>query len=98
MRSPRGPVFLERHGYRRRRLMDAARLLPWIGGLVFLRPLLWASGDDTPPGTGVGGLYLFGAWGVLILAAALLARPLSRAATEEEQTLTRPRAPMERGP
>lgn len=84
MRPPRGPVFLERQSYRRRRLMDAARLLPALGLVVFLLPLLWATGEDGPPGTGRGGLYLFAVWGALIVAAMLISRPLSRAAEEEE--------------
>jgi hypothetical protein len=31
MRTPRPPLFLPRPGYRRRRLIDAARLLPVFG-------------------------------------------------------------------
>ncbi len=69
------PVFLERQSYRRRRLMDAARLLPLIGALVFAVPLLWPN----PGGRAAGGgervepvamsdaiIYVFSAWGVLI--------------------------------
>ncbi len=74
MRPPREPVFLARDRYRRRRLMDAARLLPVLAGFVFLVPMLWAVGSRTT----VGYLYLFGAWLLLILLAGVLSRGLSR--------------------
>lgn len=82
MRPPRGPVFLERQSYRSRRLVDAARILPVAGLFLFLVPVILAGSDGGAPGTGPGGLYLFGVWGVLILAAALLSRRLSRALDE----------------
>lgn len=83
MRPPRGPVFLERQSYRSRRLLDAARILPVAGLFLFLVPVILAGSDGGAPGTGPGGLYLFGVWGVLILAAALLSRHLSRALNEQ---------------
>lgn len=70
------PLFLARASYRRRRLIDAARLLPLVGAFLFLLPVLWAP-TDLPAGAGrntaTDGLYLFAAWGLLILAAALMA-------------------------
>jgi hypothetical protein len=70
------PVFLERNTYRRRRITDAARLLPILGIGLFLIPLLWpASGnaDLTEPVRTSGAItYIFIAWGVLIVASALL--------------------------
>ena len=67
----RQPIFLERARYRRRRLGDAARLLPVLGAVLFAFPILWA-GHRT-----VGGLvYIFGAWAVLILGTALISRRL----------------------
>lgn len=70
------PLFLARASYRRRRLIDFARLLPLAGAFLFLLPVLWAPAD--PAGgaardTAMDGLYLFVAWGLLILAAALMA-------------------------
>lgn len=55
--------------------MDAARLLPVLGGFLFLTPMLWSpSGPgDAGRSTAADGLYLFFAWGVLIALAALLA-------------------------
>jgi len=73
----RSPVFLERESYRRRRFMDAARILPIVGLVLFLLPALWRREGD--PNTAGEALYLFVVWGGLILGAALLARPLRRA-------------------
>lgn len=67
-------VFLERQSYRRRRLMDAARILPLLGALLFALPLLWpmsapdnATGDA---GVAMSGaiVYVFSVWTVLIVA------------------------------
>jgi len=68
-RSP--AVFLERQSYRRRRLMDTARLLPVLGALLFAVPLLWpGTGDDgaaMPLPTSRAILYIFLVWALLIL-------------------------------
>ncbi len=83
MKPPRPAAFLERRAYRRRRLADAARMLPVLGLVLFLVPVLWPAAETGGPGTGRGGLYLFAAWAGLILAAALIARPLSRGDRDE---------------
>lgn len=67
------PVFLARTGYRRRRAMDAARLLPVVGGILFLLPLLWRGGA-----TGQGIVFLFVVWIGLIAVAGMLSRVLNR--------------------
>ena len=70
---PEQPIFLERENYRRRRLGDAAKLLPVLGLLLFLIPVLWAGNGSTG-----GGLnYLFGVWAVIIIVMRLLSRRLS---------------------
>ncbi|NNE87707.1 MAG: hypothetical protein HKN27_06490 [Silicimonas sp.] len=67
------PIFLERESYRRRRLGDAAKLLPVLGVVLFLMPLLWAGRGST-----AGGLvFLFIAWAFLIFVMALLSRRLA---------------------
>lgn len=65
------PVFLERQGYRRQRLMDAARLLPLIGAGLFAIPLLWPGPNETdaPYSLSSAIMYIFGAWAFLILIA-----------------------------
>lgn len=73
MSSPPEPLFLERRSYRRRRLMDAARLLPFAGAGIFLLPVLWSG-----QGSMIAGIsFIFGAWILLIACAAALSRVLS---------------------
>ncbi|KUP92308.1 hypothetical protein [Tritonibacter horizontis] len=71
--------FVEQRTYRRRRLMDVARLAPLIGALLFLIPLLWpqhdgGSGSGTgdsagPQGTSMSSamIYIFTVWVGLIV-------------------------------
>lgn len=70
------PLFLARQTYRRRRLMDLARLLPAFGLGMVLFPLLWL-GPGAAPRTATGVIYLFTAWALLVLAAGLIARRLA---------------------
>ncbi len=72
----RRPLFLDPDRYRRRRLMDAARLLPVLGGFLFLLPVLWQPGT-TGHNTAVEGVYLFAVWAGLILLARLFAPGLA---------------------
>lgn len=76
MSARRTSVFLERETYRRRRIMDAARLLPLLGMALFAVPLLWprpgdpeAAGDPVSMSAAVQ--YIFGIWAFLILLAFL---------------------------
>ena len=72
-------MFLERHSYRRRRLVDVARLLPLLGVLLLLVPLMWMGADDSEVVSGAVDAmpmskaitYIFAVWAALILAAAL---------------------------
>jgi uncharacterized membrane protein len=78
MRRPSPPLFLARSGYRRRRLHDAARLVPVFGAFLVFLPILWSPGETPEPDTARDGLYLFVVWAGLIGAAALLAPGLRR--------------------
>ncbi|MBI1416499.1 MAG: hypothetical protein GC146_04675 [Limimaricola sp.] len=77
---PPPPVFLASASYRQRRLRDAARLLPVVGMVLFLVPLLWpdATGlsiplvDAEPVRNSNAMIYLFLVWIGLVAAAALL--------------------------
>jgi hypothetical protein len=67
--------FVERRTYRRRRLMDIARLLPILGALLFAVPLMWPNPDPYPAPDSQGGMatsaaiaYIFVVWGGLIAA------------------------------
>ena len=91
---PRGPLFLERETYRRRRVMDAGRILPVAGFVAILLPVLWARGD----GSGIAreAVYLFVVWAVLVLAAALLSRPLGNSYNRAvNPAVTQPPAPRQ---
>ncbi len=76
MAGRRDRVFLAQSTYRRRRLIDAVRMVPVIGLLFFLLPIL-GSGSETRA-TSSGGIYLFSVWLVLIVVSAVLTRLLSR--------------------
>ncbi|MFC6584470.1 hypothetical protein [Sulfitobacter aestuariivivens] len=39
--AERAPVFLERRRYRARRMMDAVRLLAFLGIALWMVPLMW---------------------------------------------------------
>lgn len=67
------PVFLARRSYRRRRLGDAARIVPVLGAALFLLPATGA----VPEGQGAF-VYLFAVWAGLIALAAVLSRLLVR--------------------
>ena len=69
----RRPLFLARAVYRRRRLRDAARLLPVFGFFLLMLPAFGHSGQ-AEGGTAV---FIFLVWGFLIALAALLAPGLS---------------------
>lgn len=75
-KSGRRPLFLDPDRYRRRRLMDASRMLPVLGAFLFLLPVFWRP-DVSGHSTAVEGVYLFVVWALLILLAALFARRLS---------------------
>ena len=77
MRSPREPLFLARQSYRRRRIEDAARLLPLLGVVLFLLPLM--------VGGAIGSVrlaFVFSSWFFLIVSAMVLARHLGRDAEQ----------------
>lgn len=76
----RAALFLESSHYRRRRLMDAVRLLPFFGLALWLVPLLWPRSDpaleDTASAISMSSaiLYIFGVWAALSIIAYLLWR------------------------
>ena len=72
------PVFLERQSYRRRRIGDAARFIPFIGGVLVMLPLLWQTGGPGAVSTVSAFLYIFGVWALMIVLAGLMAPWLTR--------------------
>ena len=73
-----GAVFLERAGYRQRRLRDGLRMLPLLGLLLWFVPVIWPEGEATgaPDTAAQGGagptIYLFTVWLLLIALSAML--------------------------
>jgi len=79
------PLFVERDTYRKRRMIDAARILPILGVALLVLPVLW----QTPDGQGLPTTYLmgyiFGVWVLLAAAAAGLSAYLAaRSAPDED--------------
>lgn len=70
------PLFLERASFRRRRLGDAARVLPVTAALAVLMPVWWA---PRAVSFAAGAAWFFGLWAALILAVWSLHRALLRA-------------------
>ncbi|MFL4471569.1 hypothetical protein ACERZ8_17420 [Tateyamaria armeniaca] len=68
------PVFLERRSYRRRRMMDALRLLPILGIFLWMLPVFWPTTADGPAvadkmAMSTAVIYVFVVWVTLIAAA-----------------------------
>ncbi|AXI47074.1 hypothetical protein C1J03_14240 [Sulfitobacter sp. SK012] len=72
------PVFLERKTYRRRRLMDAVRFLPFVGAALWLLPVLWPktegpiadAAEATPMSSALS--YIFAVWLIMNVVALTL--------------------------
>lgn len=88
---PDRPLFLERASFRRRRLGDAARVLPVLAMLAMLLPVWWVPASLS---YAAGAVWIFGTWAVLIIAVWLLHRALlrSEAATMRASQDTAPPA------
>lgn len=81
MTLPVTPVFLARRTYRRRRLVDAARILPVLGAVLFVLPvLLLTPGEEGRLSVRV--VYFFSVWLGLVACAAGLALFLRRGGAE----------------
>ena len=70
------PLFLERASFRRRRLGDAARVLPVLAAVLILVPVWWTPALVSFAG---GAVWLFSIWAALIAAVWALHRALARA-------------------
>ena len=73
--EPRQTLFLQRQPYRRRRLIDAARILPVFGAFMFFVPSILIARGTTGT-TSAMWLFLFGTWIALIVSGALIVRVL----------------------
>lgn len=71
------PVFLERESYRRRRVADAARLVPALGLILMMFPVIWETTADAM-------IYIFSVWALLIVVIGLLSRRLAKGVPLED--------------
>ena len=78
------PVFLERAGYRQRRLRDALRLLPVLGGVLWLLPLFRSAPQEAQRETGPVLVYCFVVWSLLIVMARVMAARLRFDSAEDD--------------
>lgn len=67
--------FLERAALRRRRLGDAARVLPVLAALAVLVPVWWLPAQMS---FAAGAVWVFSLWAGLVTVTAILHRALSR--------------------
>lgn len=72
------PLYLQRRSYRMRRVIDACRLLPFLGAALWLVPMLWPQDGAEAFATSRAVLYMFGVWALLILLGAFIASLLPR--------------------
>ncbi|MEJ6609149.1 MAG: hypothetical protein QNL63_05395 [Paracoccaceae bacterium] len=72
-------VYLERRRYRSRRIIEALKVLPVLGIVLFGVPLLWSEGVKTSDAM----IYFFSVWLALVFAAVWLARRLGAGAVEK---------------
>ena len=81
----RPSLFLERQGYRRRRLADAARLLPFLGAALLALPLLWPDESESAEALSLSSamFYIFACWGILILISVVFGIAARRMAARE---------------
>ena len=76
-RPPGRPgLFLARDSYRQRRLRDAARMLPVLGFVLWLIPLMWRRDPGDAGGMAAAVAFVFAAWVLLIVLTHQLVRRL----------------------
>lgn len=80
-RRSKTQVFLQKAGYRQRRLQDAAKLVPVLGAVLWMMPLAWQSNAPGEAENASALLYIFGVWVLLIVLTAVLSRLLRSDAT-----------------
>lgn len=76
---PQSPLFLQRRSYRRRRIMDGLRMLPFLCALLWLVvPAMWPNGAEEGTSTTLSSAlgYLFTIWVLAIAASFALWRRL----------------------
>ena len=60
-------VFHERRTYRRRRVMDAARVAPLLALILWMIPMIWPQSGDGTVSSAKALIYVFVVWAGIIL-------------------------------
>lgn len=92
---PEARLFLERRSYRRRRIMDAVRMLPFLCALLWMAvPAMWPNGAEDTASTplSVALRYVFIIWLLAITASFALWRRTRREDEAGADTSARPKA------
>ena len=84
MAAPTKTTFLERAGYRRRRMRDVGRATPVFGAILFVIPLLWQRNGEGAYGTADAVIYIFVVWSLLIAITAAISRILERNRSKDD--------------
>jgi hypothetical protein len=67
-------LFLERRSYTQRRIVDGARVLPILGLVLWMIPLIWPrSGAPDTMESSTSTLYIFAIWCILIVIGGFIA-------------------------
>lgn len=85
MRPPAQTVFLERQSYRRRRLIDLIKILPLIGLMLWLVPLLWPTEGAEQVSSANATIYIFAIWFVLIVAKAISVHAFNAGGSQKDE-------------
>lgn len=90
MAESRTPLYLAREGYRKRRLVDAQRILPVALFVLLVLPLLWGGeGTGRPVGDGLNAvIHVFVVWAIGITAMVFLSIALRRRDALEAESPT----------
>ncbi len=86
--------FLPKKTYRARRLEDALKLWPLLGGGLFFLPVLWISGVHSNVSAMV---FLFVLWGLLLIGAAALSQAYGDAHAQDGEADQQPDTKPETG-
>ncbi len=70
-------VFHERRTYRRRRVMDAARVTPILALILWSLPLIWPQSGEGTVSSAIALIYIFAVWSGVILLTWGLSRQLA---------------------
>lgn len=81
-------VFHERRTYRKRRVMDAARVTPVLALILWIIPMIWPQEGDGSVSSATALIYIFFVWAGIILLTWGLSRLLADVPDESSDSET----------